>query len=105
MPFKNITPDQQDDYMEYDNANKVLVSGFVYRPGAHYFRPGFSVKDYIALSGGSLDVGAANRVKILKKDGATTTLANNKWLNQVILLRSLKHIAVFCLVIQVLSKH
>ena len=78
VPFKNITPDQQENYMEYDNANKVLVTGFVFRPGAHYFRPGFSVKDYIALSGGALDVGAANRVKILKKDGATTTLANNK---------------------------
>jgi len=78
VPFKNITPDQQEDYMEYDNANKVLVSGFVYHPGAHYFRPGFSVKDYIALSGGSLDVGAANRVKILKKDGTTTTLAYNR---------------------------
>ena len=78
VPFKNITPDQQEDYMGYDNANKVLVSGFVNRPGAHYFRPGFSVKDYIALSGGALDVGAANRVKILKKDGATTTLAYNK---------------------------
>ena len=78
VPFKNITPDQQEDYMGYDNANKVLVSGFVYRPGAHYFRPGFSVKDYIALSGGALDVGAANRVKILKKDGATTTVAYNK---------------------------
>ena len=77
VPFLNITPDKQADYMEYDNSNKILVTGFVFRPGAHYFRPGFSVKDYIALSGGSLDVGAVNRVKILKKDGTTTTLANN----------------------------
>ena len=77
MPFLNITPDKQADYMEYDNSNKILVTGFVFRPGAHYFRPGFSVKDYIALSGGSLDVGAVNRVIILKKDGTTTTLAKN----------------------------
>ena len=77
VPFLNITPDKQADYMEYDNSNKILVTGFVFRPGAHYFRPGFSVKDYIALSGGSLDVGAVNRVIILKKDGTTTTLANN----------------------------
>ena len=77
VPFLNITPDKQADYMEYDNSNKILVTGFVFRPGAHYFRPGFSVKDYIALSGGSLDVGAVNRVKIFKKDGTTTTLANN----------------------------
>ena len=77
VPFLNITPDKQANYMEYDNSNKILVTGFVFRPGAHYFRPGFSVKDYIALSGGSLDVGAVNRVIILKKDGTTTTLANN----------------------------
>jgi len=77
VPFKNITPGQQENYMQYDNANKVLVNGFVYHPGAHYFRPGFSVKDYIALSGGALDVGAVNRVKILKKDG-TTTLSSNE---------------------------
>ena len=77
VPFKNITPGQQENYMQYDNANKILVNGFVYHPGAHYFRPGFSVKDYIALSGGALDVGAVNRVKILKKDG-TTTLASNE---------------------------
>ena len=78
VPFKNITPDQQEDYKEYDNANKVLVTGFVFRPGAHYFRPGYSVKDYIALSGGSLDVGAVKRVKILKKDGTTSMFSYNK---------------------------
>ena len=78
VPFKNITPDQQENYMEYDNANKILVTGFVFRPGAHYFRPGYSVKDYIALSGGSLDVGAVKRVKILKKDGTTSMLAYDK---------------------------
>ena len=78
VPFKNITPDQQENYMEYDNANKVLVTGFVFRPGAHYFRPGYSVKDYIALSGGALDVGAVKRVKILKKDGTTSMFSYDK---------------------------
>jgi len=78
VPFIDITPQQQKDYVEYDNANKILVIGFVFRPGAHYFRPGYNVKDYIALSGGSLDVGSAKRVKILKKDGTTSMLAYNK---------------------------
>jgi len=78
VPFIDITPQQQKDYVEYDNANKVLVIGFVFRPGAHYFRPGYNVKDYIALSGGSLDVGAVKRVKILKKDGTSSMLAYNK---------------------------
>ena len=78
VPFIDITPQQQKDYVEYDNANKILVIGFVFRPGAHYFRPGYNVKDYIALSGGSLDVGAVKRVKILKKDGTSSMLAYNK---------------------------
>jgi len=78
VPFIDITPQQQKDYVEYDNANKVLVTGFVFRPGAHYFRPGYNVKDYIALSGGASDVGSAKRVKILKKDGTTSMLAYNK---------------------------
>ena len=69
VPFKNINPEDQKKYMEYDNANKILVTGFVNKPAAHYFRPGFSAKDYIALSGGSLDVGSSKRVRILKKDG------------------------------------
>ena len=64
--------------MEYDNANKVLVTGFVIKPTAHYYRPGYSAKDYIALSGGSLDVGASKRVRILKKDGRILKKAYNE---------------------------
>ena len=64
--------------MEYDNANKVLVTGFVFKPTAHYFRPGYSAKDYIALSGGALDVGSLKRVKILKKDGRILTKGYNE---------------------------
>ena len=78
VPFKGINSEQQKKYMEYDNANKVLVTGFVIKPTAHYFRPGYSAKDYIALSGGSLDVGASKRVRILKKDGRILKRAHNE---------------------------
>ena len=78
VPFKGINSEQQKKYMEYDNANKVLVTGFVIKPTAHYFRPGYSAKDYIALSGGSLDVGASKRVRILKKDGRILKRAYNE---------------------------
>ena len=78
VPFKGINSEQQKKYMEYDNANKVLVTGFVIKPTAHYFRPGYSAKDYIALSGGSLDVGASKRVRILKKDGRILKKAYNE---------------------------
>jgi len=78
VPFKGINAEQQKQYMEYDNANKVLVTGFVIKPTAHYFRPGYSAKDYIALSGGSLDVGSSKRVRILKKDGRILKRAYNQ---------------------------
>jgi len=78
VPFKGINSEQQKQYMEYDNANKVLVTGFVIKPTAHYFRPGYSAKDYIALSGGSLDVGSSKRAKILKKDGRILKRAYNE---------------------------
>ena len=35
-------------------------------------------RDYIALSGGSLDVGSSKRVRILKKDGRILTRAYNE---------------------------
>ncbi len=78
VPFKGINAEEQKKYMEYDNANKVLVTGFVIKPTAHYFRPGYSAKDYIALSGGSLDVGSSKRVRILKKDGRILKRAYNE---------------------------
>ena len=78
VPFKGISAVDQKRYMEYDNSNKVLVTGFVFKPTAHYFRPGYSAKDYIALSGGSLDVGSSKRVRILKKDGRILKRAYNE---------------------------
>lgn len=78
VPFIDVSYEQQMDYTEYDNVNKVQVTGFVFRPNAHYYRPGYNVKDYIALSGGSLDIGSTMRTIIIRKDGSKEHFASSK---------------------------
>ena len=34
------------------NKNSIFTSGFVVRPGAHRYYPGYTINDYIAMSGG-----------------------------------------------------
>ena len=42
----------------------VFVTGFVLRPSGHQFMPGYSVNDYIAMSGGVTDFGSLKKLSI-----------------------------------------
>ena len=42
----------------------VFVTGFVLRPSGHKFLPGYSVNDYIAMSGGVTDFGSLKKLSI-----------------------------------------
>jgi len=42
----------------------VFVTGFVLRPSGHKFLPGYSVNDYIAMSGGVTDFGSLKNLSI-----------------------------------------
>ena len=42
----------------------VFVTGFVLRPSGHKFIPGYSVNDYIAMSGGVTDFGSLKNLSI-----------------------------------------
>ena len=42
----------------------VFVTGFVLRPSGHKFLPGYSVNDYIAMSGGATDFGSLKNLSI-----------------------------------------
>ena len=42
----------------------VFVTGFVLRPSGHQFMPGYSVNDYIAISGGVTDFGSLKKLSI-----------------------------------------
>ena len=44
----------------------VLVTGFVMKPGGHQFFPGYTIQDYIALSGGITDQGNRKKVTLFR---------------------------------------
>ena len=44
----------------------VLVTGFVVKPGGHHFLPGYTIQDYIALSGGITDLGSQKKVALYR---------------------------------------
>ena len=44
----------------------VMVTGHVFKPNSHKFIPGYSIVDYIALSGGISDMGSLNRVTVIR---------------------------------------
>ena len=60
--------------------NPVLVTGFVMNPSGHKYIPGYSIKDYVALSGGAADMGSIKNISIIR-DGENM----DQCLNQVIL--------------------
>jgi protein involved in polysaccharide export with SLBB domain len=60
--------------------NPVLVTGFVMNPGVQKYIPGYTIKDYVALSGGGADMGSIKNISIIR-DGEII----NPGVNQVIL--------------------
>ena len=57
----------------------VLVTGFVIRPGGHQFIPGYTLMDYIALSGGITDQGNGKNV-IIYRNGQKISLELNQYM-------------------------
>ena len=55
------------------NNNFVFVSGFVLRPSGHRFIPGYTINDYISLSGGVIDFGDKKNINIYR-NGEKITL-------------------------------
>jgi len=60
--------------------NPVLVTGFVMNPSGHKYIPGYSIKDYVALSGGAADMGSIRNISIIRSGEIIDT-----GVNQVIL--------------------
>ena len=60
--------------------NPVLVTGFVMNPSGHKYIPGYSIKDYVALSGGAADMGSIKNISIIRSGEIIDT-----GVNQVIL--------------------
>jgi protein involved in polysaccharide export with SLBB domain len=57
----------------------VFVTGFVLRPSGHKFLPGYSVNDYIAMSGGATDFGSLKNLSI-NRNGELLSMENLNYL-------------------------
>ena len=57
----------------------VFVTGFVLRPSGHKFLPGYSVNDYIAMSGGVTDFGSLKKLSI-NRNGELLSMENLNYL-------------------------
>lgn len=57
----------------------VFVTGFVLRPSGHKFLPGYTVNDYIAMSGGATDFGSLKNLSI-NRNGELLSMENLNYL-------------------------
>ena len=65
VPFQTNYKMGADDFTTF-NESAVLVTGFVKRPGAFRYFPGYTVRDYIGMAGGVLETGTINRVTLYR---------------------------------------
>ena len=63
VPYNSKFSDQIKQSITH-KQNLVFVTGFVLRPSGHKFTPGFSIDDYIAMSGGVTDFGSLKKLTI-----------------------------------------
>ena len=63
VPYNSEFSDKIKESITYKQS-LVFVTGFVLRPSGHKFIPGYSVNDYIAMSGGITDFGSLKKLSI-----------------------------------------
>jgi len=61
------------------NQTSITVMGEVQHPGSHRFQTGLTVKDYLALAGGSRKRADANRAYVIRADGSVMIPSQNRW--------------------------
>ena len=49
-----------------------MVNGFVQKPGAYNYFPGYLAYNYISMAGGNTKDGSINKLKIVRKDGTVS---------------------------------
>ena len=64
----NYLPEFQDKAEQFTTGleSAVFVTGYVNYPGAYRYFPGFSVEDCISLSGGILESGTKDKIKLIR---------------------------------------
>ena len=77
-PFGELEDETQMNITEYNN-NRITITGFIRGPKILKYIPGYKVKDYVAMSGGTLDIGSNIRTKIIRANGEIIRFANDEY--------------------------
>ena len=62
------------DIIDIAREDGIMVNGFVQKPGAYSFFPGYSTFNYISMAGGLTSAGSTKKIIILHSDGS---ISNN----------------------------
>ena len=76
IPYEDSFSDEAKASISY-KKNLVLVTGFVMNPGGHKFVPGYTIMDYIALSGGISDMGSKKKIALYRNGGKIKVSMSN----------------------------
>ena len=60
------------DIIDISRDDGVMVNGFVQKPGAYNYSPGYSAYNYISMAGGNTKDGSVKKLKIVRKDGTVS---------------------------------
>ena len=68
IPFNQNVKNEKENLVEYSSTD-IIVTGFVRSPKRFSHVTGYTARDYIALAGGTLDIGNEKNSKIIQPDG------------------------------------
>ncbi len=64
------------DIVDIPRDDGIMVNGFVQKPGAYAYVPGYLAYNYISMAGGNTKDGSVNKVKIIHSNGTSTRNPN-----------------------------
>ena len=68
IPFNQNVKNEKENLVEYSSTD-IIVTGFVRTPKRFAHVTGYTARDYIALAGGTLDIGNEKNSKIIQPNG------------------------------------
>ena len=64
------------DIIDIPRDDGIMVNGFVQKPGAYTYVPGYLAYNYISMAGGNTKDGSINKIKIIHSNGTSSRNAN-----------------------------
>ena len=58
------------DIVDIPRDDGIMVNGFVQKPGAYAYVPGYLAYNYISMAGGNTKDGSINKIKIIHSNGS-----------------------------------